>query len=120
MAQRSETGSGKPGYGHVPRARITELDPLRELPYGPAAHNGRIRGRTHVSTRPRSSLIPKTLLASLGGVHTLYVFRGKSGKLIKNCPYGHVWTPPSDAMPIQSIPLQSMKLILGGYADILT
>lgn len=66
MAQRSETGSGKPGYGHAPRARITELDPLRELPYGPAAHNGRIRGRTHVSTRPRSLLIPKILLASLG------------------------------------------------------
>jgi hypothetical protein len=66
MAQRSETGSGKPGYGHAPRARITELDPLRELPYGPAAHNGRIRGRTHVSTRPRSLLIRKILLASLG------------------------------------------------------
>lgn len=66
MAQRSETGSGKPGYGHAPRARITELDPLRELPYGPAAHNGRIRGRTHVSTRPRSLLMPKILLASLG------------------------------------------------------
>lgn len=54
MAQRSETGSGKPDYAHAPRARITELDPLREVPYRPAAYNGRIRGRTYVSTRPRA------------------------------------------------------------------
>jgi len=42
------------------------LDPFRELPYGPAACDSRIRGRTHVSTRPRSALFEKILLASTG------------------------------------------------------
>ena len=42
------------------------MDPLRELPYGPAAFDSRIRGRTHVSTRPRSRLFQKILLAPTG------------------------------------------------------
>jgi len=62
----NETGSGKPDHGYAPRARQIELDPIRELPYGPAACDSRNRGRTHVSTRPRSELFEKILLASTG------------------------------------------------------
>src|SRR4051794_12708490 len=32
-----ETGSGKPVCNTVPRVRGFDLDPIRELPYGPAA-----------------------------------------------------------------------------------
>lgn len=42
------------------------MDPIRELPYGPAACDSRNRGRTHVSTRPRSALFEKILLAPTG------------------------------------------------------
>lgn len=62
----NETGSGKPDHGYAPRARQIVLDPLRELPYGPAAYDSRNRGRTHVSTRPRSALFEKILLAPTG------------------------------------------------------
>ncbi|MFK4492261.1 hypothetical protein ABIA45_007339 [Bradyrhizobium sp. USDA 336] len=64
-----ETGSGKPDHGYVLRAREVELDPFRELPYGPAACDSRIRGRTLVSTRPRSALFEKILLTSTGRPH---------------------------------------------------
>lgn len=42
------------------------MDPIRELPYGPAACHGRIRGRTHVSTRSVRHSLPKNLLAPKG------------------------------------------------------
>jgi hypothetical protein len=32
-----QTGSGKPVFALVPRARLSDLDPVRELPYRPAA-----------------------------------------------------------------------------------
>jgi len=37
MAHRSADRVGKPVFGRAPRARWTDLDPVRELPYGPAA-----------------------------------------------------------------------------------
>ena len=42
------------------------MDPFRELPYGPAACDSRIRGRTHVSTRPRAVPLQEILLAPTG------------------------------------------------------
>ena len=64
-----KTGSGKPDHGYAPRARGIELDPVRELPYGPAACDGRTRGRTHVSTRPRSVLFQRFFLRQRGRPH---------------------------------------------------
>ncbi len=52
----STRGSGKPDHGYVPRAREVELDPLRELPYGPAACDSR-------SKRPDTCQHPTTLRA---------------------------------------------------------
>lgn len=61
-----ETGAGEPDHGHAPRARQVELDPFRELPYGPAACDSCIRGRTHVSTRPAAQAKAKFSLTSNG------------------------------------------------------
>jgi hypothetical protein len=62
----NETGSGKPDHGYAPRACEIELDPLRELPYRPAACTAAAKGRTHVSTRPSSVAFRKILLAPTG------------------------------------------------------
>lgn len=37
------------------QARRCDLDLIRELPYGPATNDGRIKGRTDVSTRLQRS-----------------------------------------------------------------
>lgn len=66
MARRSTTRDRtKSNYGHAARARESELELLRELPYGPAACKGRIKGRIHVRARqaPSSS---EVLLARRG------------------------------------------------------
>src|SRR3954465_14194284 len=58
----TETGSGKPALRQALQARGPDLDLIRELPSGPAACEP-IKGRTHVSTRPRAAPIQKILLA---------------------------------------------------------
>src|SRR5215213_9865506 len=58
------TGSGQPALRQALQARGPDLDLIRELPSGPAAcEPSRIKGRTHVSTRPRAAPIQKILLA---------------------------------------------------------
>ncbi|MHC2627451.1 hypothetical protein ACVIU7_004982 [Bradyrhizobium liaoningense] len=51
MAHGHETGMGKPDHGYAPRAREVELDPFRELPYGPAACGSRNK-RPNTCQRP--------------------------------------------------------------------
>ena len=47
------TGLEEPGFGLVPRARLSDLAPIRELPYRPAA-NAALTGRTDGSIRSRA------------------------------------------------------------------
>ena len=54
-----ETGSGKPELSTALQARSGDLDPIRELPYRPAANHRRITGRTDGSIRLRVQTIPK-------------------------------------------------------------
>ena len=66
MAHGQETGSGKPERDNALQARGFELDLIHGLPSGPAACEGRIEGRTHVSTRPRAAPILRISLAPKG------------------------------------------------------
>jgi len=61
-----ETGSGHPGSATVPRARASDSDLARELPYRPAAVRRRIGGRTDGSIRPRAMTGLKVSLAQTG------------------------------------------------------
>lgn len=53
MAHSVGNGIGKSVVLYAPRARRLHLEPIYELPYGPAALNGRTEGRTEVSTQLR-------------------------------------------------------------------
>jgi hypothetical protein len=64
-----ETGSGKPVCNTVPRARDSDLDRIRELPYRPATVCRRTRGRTDGSIRPRARTILMFSPCPDGGVH---------------------------------------------------
>ena len=68
MAHSDGNGIGKPVVLYAPRARRLDLEPICELPYGPAALNGRTEGRTEVSTplRPR---YPAECPCVHGGAH---------------------------------------------------
>jgi hypothetical protein len=44
-------GIGKPGFALVPRARLSDLDPIRELPYWPAAQLHQQAGQMAASDR---------------------------------------------------------------------
>src|SRR5215211_4975131 len=66
MAHGQETGSGKPALRQALQARGPDLDLIFGLPSGPAACDGRIEGRTHVSTRPRATPLLKISLAPQG------------------------------------------------------
>src|SRR5215210_7382421 len=66
MAHGQETGSGQPALRQALQARGLELDLISGLPSGPAACDGRIEGRTHVSTRPRATPLSKISLAPKG------------------------------------------------------
>src|SRR3954469_20132769 len=59
-------GSGQPVCNTVPRVRGCDLDPVRELPYRPAAVRCRPRGRTDGSIRPRATTVLKFPLARKG------------------------------------------------------
>ena len=50
-----QTGSESQSRTSYPRARDDVLDPIRELPYGPAANLAAARGRTDGSIRPSAS-----------------------------------------------------------------
>src|SRR3954465_14245507 len=50
----------------VPRVRGCDLDPVRGLPYRPAAVRCRARGRTDGSIRPRATTVLKFPLARKG------------------------------------------------------
>ncbi len=66
----TETGSGEPDHGYAPRARQIELDPLRELPYGPAASDGRNLEAGHMSAPDHAPGSSKDCSCTNGGVHT--------------------------------------------------
>src|SRR6185369_8178181 len=67
MAHGQETGSGKPALRQALQARGPDLDLIFGLPSGPAAcEPSRIKGRTHVSTRPRAGTLLKISLAPKG------------------------------------------------------
>ena len=68
MAHSDGNGIGQPVVLYAPRARRLDLDPIRELPYGPAALNGRTEGRTEVSTQLRPHH-PADCPCVHGGVH---------------------------------------------------
>jgi hypothetical protein len=76
MAQGSRDGIRKPVCDTVLRARGSDLDLVHELPYGPAAHDGRNRGRTDVSTQPTRRLFRKISLASEGASTDVANFPG--------------------------------------------
>jgi hypothetical protein len=57
-----ETGSDEPGPRVALRARSNDVDLILGLPYGPAAHSRRTRGRTHGSSRLRDRAILKFFL----------------------------------------------------------
>ena len=82
MAQGSRDGIRKPVCDTVLRARGSDLDLVSELPYGPAAYDGRIRGRTDVSTQPTRRSLSKILLALTGASTDVANFRG--GRAIPN------------------------------------
>ena len=66
MAQGSGDAIRKPVCNTVLRARGSDLDLVGELPYGPAAQDGRNKGRTDVSTQPTRRNFPKIALAPMG------------------------------------------------------
>jgi hypothetical protein len=68
MAHCQETGSVSQLFSMRLRARELDLEPVCELPYGPAALNGRIKGRTEVSTRLRACTL--NFLLALKGAST--------------------------------------------------
>ena len=68
MAHSQETGSVSQLFSMRLRARELDLEPVCELPYGPAALNGRIEGRTEVSTRLRACTL--NFLLALKGAST--------------------------------------------------
>ena len=61
------TVGGKPDVLIVPAARIYDLVPVRELPYGPQLRRC-IKGRTDGSIRLRANLLQKPV--ALGGAST--------------------------------------------------
>ena len=78
MAHGQETGSGKPALRQALQARGPDLDLIFGLPSGPAACDGRIEGRTHVSTRPRATPLSKISLAPKGAsTHVAKFFRAR-------------------------------------------
>jgi hypothetical protein len=67
MAQRSaRPDRDNQARTNVPRVRGVDVDPVRELPYRPAAVRRRIRGRTDGSIRPRALTALTFLLARKG------------------------------------------------------
>src|SRR5215218_9892448 len=67
MAHGRETGSGQPALRQALPARGPDLDLIHGRPSGPAAcEPSRIKGRTHVSARPRAAPLSKISLAPKG------------------------------------------------------
>jgi hypothetical protein len=66
-----ETGSGKPERDDAPRARGFELDPIRELPSGPAACDAPLqRPDTYPHATTRCTVSDSS--CAEGGVHTCH------------------------------------------------
>ena len=64
MAQQSaRRGRDNQGFPLCFEHALGDLDPVRELPYRPAAVSCRIEGRTDDSIRPRAATIPTFSLA---------------------------------------------------------
>jgi 2-keto-3-deoxy-galactonokinase len=61
-----KTGSGKPVLDRALRARGSEMDPVRELPYGPAASERPLIEAGHMSAPDAAPDILKNLLAPTG------------------------------------------------------
>ena len=66
MAQGSRDGIRKPVCNTVLRARGSDLDLVRELPYGPAAHDGRIEAGQMSAPNLRAAVSRRFSLLSGG------------------------------------------------------
>ena len=94
-----KTESGKPVLDRAPRARGSEMDPVRELPYGPAAFERPLIEAEHMSAPDAALDILKILLAPTGAsthVQILsHIFSSDSGfglgfLGLKQWPHVHV------------------------------
>lgn len=65
-----ETGSGKPVHGRAPRAREIVMDPIRELPYGPAACDCAASEAGYMSAPDHALRSFEDSSCTGGGVHT--------------------------------------------------
>ena len=70
MAQQSaRRGWENQGFPQCFEHALGEMDPVRELPYRPAAAQRRITGRTDGSIRLRATNNPEVFSCHEGGVH---------------------------------------------------